>query len=72
MLTGDLIINITYCKHELFEIRNADLIYNKTIDVFEAICGIECIIKHLDGTYISFHTKPGEIIHPSQVHLNHM
>ena len=46
---GDLIIVLNIKKHNLFELKDNNLIYNKSISLIEALCGFKFNIKHLDN-----------------------
>jgi DnaJ homolog subfamily A member 2 len=51
--TGDLVLIVEELPSENGLIRNGnDLIYEKNIDLVDALCGIEFYIKQLDGRYL--------------------
>ena len=55
-------------EHATFKRKGADLLYQKTLSLKEAICGFEWPIKHLDGRTVIVKSKPGEIIQPEADH----
>jgi DnaJ family protein A protein 2 len=64
--TGDLILIIQEKINKSgFIRRENDLIYNKTIDLVDALCGIEFYVKQLDGRFIK--VSYGGVIKPGQV-----
>jgi DnaJ family protein A protein 2 len=64
--TGDLILIIQEKVNKSgFVRKDNDLIYNKTIDLVNALCGIEFYIKQLDGRFIKI--SYNGIIEPGQV-----
>ena len=61
---GDVIVEIMIEKHKLFIRKGADLIYNASINLVEALTGLELIIDHLDGRKIHVKTKEGDVVKP--------
>ena len=62
---GDLHIIINQIKTKTSFIREGEnLLYNKTIDLVDSLCGSEFIIKHLDGRMLRINHK--DIIKPNQ------
>jgi len=49
---SDLIINIEILPHNIFKIKNKDLIMNVEISLLEALFGFNKKIKYIDDTYI--------------------
>jgi len=61
---GDLIFVVVQKKHDLFTRVGNDLIIDKTITLFEALCGFQFTIPHMDGRILVVKSEPGEIIKP--------
>ena len=59
---SDLIFDISVSKHNLFERRKNNLYMKKTIELTEALCGTQFIVKHLDGRKLLVTLK--NVIHP--------
>lgn len=51
-------------KHKTFIRKGADLIYNASISLVEALTGFELIIEHLDGRKMHVKSKEGDIVKP--------
>uniref|UniRef100_A0A0N4Z4M4 DnaJ subfamily A member 2 n=1 Tax=Parastrongyloides trichosuri TaxID=131310 RepID=A0A0N4Z4M4_PARTI len=65
--TGNVKIIVEIEKHNEFERRGRDLIYNKTITLTEALCGVSFTIKQLDGRVLLVENRPGNVIEPDSV-----
>lgn len=64
---GDLVIVLQQKPHKTFERSGDDLYMTKTIGLAEALCGMNIIVKHLDGRELSISNPPGRIIKPGDV-----
>ena len=62
-MQGDLIIMIDEKTHPNFKRVKNDLYMKKNINLIEALCGLEFVIKHLDGRQLL--VKTVEIIQPN-------
>ena len=51
----------------MFKRSGDDLYLTKTIGLAEALCGLNLIVKHLDGRELSITNPPGRIIKPGDV-----
>ena len=59
---SDLIFDISVTKHNLFERVKDNLYMKKTIELTEALCGTQFIVKHLDNRKLLVTLK--NVIHP--------
>jgi len=64
---GDFIVNISYIKHNEYEVDKKDLICNKTISLKDALCGFDITIKHPSGEILNH--KQTEIVFPGYILL---
>jgi DnaJ family protein A protein 2 len=61
---GDVIVEIMIEKHKRFIRKGADLVFNASISLLEALTGFEMIVEHLDGRKIHIKNKEGDIVKP--------
>lgn len=59
---GDIIIVLEEKKHHQFKRSHSDLIMVMTLQLVEALCGFQKVIKTLDGRDLVITSMPGEII----------
>ena len=64
---GDLVIVLQQKTHEVFDRSGDDLYLSKTIGLVEALCGMNIVVKHLDGRELNITNPPGRIIKPGDV-----
>jgi len=64
---GDVIVEIMIDKHKKFIRKGADIVYNASITLLEALTGFEMIIEHLDGRKIHIKNKEGDIVKPGEL-----
>jgi DnaJ family protein A protein 2 len=64
---GDVIVEIMVQKHKKFIRKGADLVYNASITLVEALTGFEMLIEHLDGRKIYVKNKEGEVVKPGEL-----
>jgi DnaJ family protein A protein 2 len=64
MEAGDVIIVVMEKPHKLFKRKGADLVFEKTISLHQALTGVDFVLKHLDGRQIRVKNQPGEVIKP--------
>eukprot|EP01090_Pellita_catalonica_P022155 TRINITY_DN84_c0_g1_i1.p1 TRINITY_DN84_c0_g1~~TRINITY_DN84_c0_g1_i1.p1 ORF type:complete len:393 (+),score=70.97 TRINITY_DN84_c0_g1_i1:140-1318(+) len=64
---GDVIIVLELEEHDRFLRRGEDLIIEKDITLYEALCGFKFTIKHLDGRVLVVSSTEGEVIKPGEV-----
>merc|ERR1712070_314640 len=60
--TGDVNFIVQEKEHQLFKRKGADLLVTKEISLNQALCGVSCKIKHLDGRQVVIKTRPGQVI----------
>lgn len=64
---GDVIIILQQKPHEKFQREGNDLFMTHSVNLTEALCGFNIVIKHLDGRDIVMNHPPGEVIEPGNV-----
>jgi hypothetical protein len=62
-----VIIVLQEAAHSTFKRNDADLLVEQEITLFEALCGFEFVLTHLDGRTLLIKSNPGEIIKPGDV-----
>jgi DnaJ family protein A protein 2 len=67
VIPGDVIIVLQEAEHARFKRNEADLLVEQEISLFEALCGFEFVLTHLDGRTLLIKSNPGEIIKPGDV-----
>jgi DnaJ-class molecular chaperone len=58
----DLIIQLNFATHPIFNISGNDLCLTYNISLIDSLCGLDFYIKYLDGSYI--HAKENSVIEP--------
>jgi len=61
---GDIIFVVQQKEHALFKRKGADLFYEKTLTLAEALCGFKFAIQHLDGRQLLVSSNEGDTISP--------
>ena len=64
---GDIIILLEEKEHSTFKRKDMDLIMNMNINLTEALCGFQKVIKTLDNRQLVISSLPGEIIKPNEI-----
>lgn len=64
---GDIIIVLDEKEHDVYKRSGNDLILRMNIDLVEALCGFQKVIKTLDDRDLVITVIPGEIIKPGDV-----
>jgi len=64
---GDVLIICAEKPHKTFKRKGADLMMEKEITLFEALTGVDFVVKHLDGQKIRVKSTPGEVIKPDGI-----
>jgi len=67
VMAGDVIIRFIVEPHKKFERKGADLYYQKTISLYEALTGTAFYIEHLDGKKLLVATNPGDVLTPNVI-----
>lgn len=67
VIPGDVIVLLVQEPHPVFTRDGGDLIMEKEITLYEALCGFSFTITHLDGRILLVKSKPGEIIKPGDI-----
>lgn len=65
--SGDVIVTVKEKEHKVFKRKQADLAMTLNITLYEALCGFEREITHLDGCKHLIKSKKGEVIAPNSV-----
>lgn len=65
-LVGDVLIFLQEVRHRTFKRLGKHLVMTAGITLFEAVCGFEKVIEHLDGRTVRVTVAPGEVVNPSQ------
>lgn len=65
--TGDVIVVVDLQEHKQFKRKGADLLFEKKINLVEALTGVDFTFAHLDGKKIRVKSKPGEVIKPNSL-----
>jgi len=66
---GDIVFILQEKKHSLFQRDGQNLVYEKQINLTEALTGVEFIIEHLDKRKLLIKSTPGEVIKPGQIKM---
>jgi len=61
-IPGDVIFIIQEKEHPVFKRQNADLLVMKKISLYEALCGVEFELTHLDDRKLHVRTPKGHIV----------
>ncbi|XP_065221437.1 dnaJ homolog subfamily A member 1-like [Planococcus citri] len=64
---GDIVVLLEEKEHPVFKRTRNDLILRMTIDLVEALCGFQKVIRTLDDRDLVVTVIPGEVIKPGDV-----
>jgi len=64
---GDIVIQLEEKEHTTFQRHGKDLTMRMDIDVSEALCGLNRLLKTLDNRTIVLTTEPGEVIKQADI-----
>ncbi|XP_065199849.1 dnaJ homolog subfamily A member 1-like [Planococcus citri] len=64
---GDIVVLLEEKEHPVFKRSRNDLILRMTIDLVEALCGFQKVIRTLDDRDLVVTVIPGEVIKPGDV-----
>lgn len=67
MEAGDVVIVCQEQPHKRFKRKGADLLFEKTITLADALLGVRFELTHLDGTKLLVKSTPGEVIKPGML-----
>jgi len=62
VITGDLVVVIEQKDHAVFKREGDQLLMEKDITLYEALCGFHFTVTHLDERVLSVKSTPGEVI----------
>lgn len=66
---GDVIIQLEEKPHSLFQRHGADLAMKMDLELSEALCGLQRVVKTLDDRNIVISTPPGQVIKHSSTKM---
>uniref|UniRef100_UPI00358FC3D0 dnaJ homolog subfamily A member 2-like isoform X1 n=2 Tax=Myxine glutinosa TaxID=7769 RepID=UPI00358FC3D0 len=66
---GDVVLVVQQAEHPLFIRDNDDLMIQQTVELADALCGMQTKITHLDGRDITIRVSPGKVVTPGSVHM---
>ncbi|KAJ6226853.1 DNAj-like-2 [Anaeramoeba flamelloides] len=66
-IPGDVVLTIKEKPHELFKRKGADLIMNYTLSLYEALCGYQILIHHLDKRDVIVNAPNDDVVKPGDV-----
>lgn len=69
MKPGDIIFVLQVVEHKKFKVSGVDLEITEKINLTEALCGVEFLVKHLDGRTIHVKSKKLAVIKPGCVKM---
>jgi DnaJ family protein A protein 2 len=64
IVPGDIIIVLQQKEHPVFKREGDDLYMEHTLTLYEALCGFELHITHVDDRVLRVKSRPGEIVTP--------
>lgn len=64
---GDLVIVVQQLQHEKFTRQDDDLYLNIKISLTEALCGLQLVVKHLDGRDLAISHAVGQVFKPGDI-----
>jgi len=67
IVPGDVIILLQELEHPKFKRNGPDLMVEQDITLFEALCGFQFVLNHLDSRKLLIKSNSGEIIKPGDV-----
>lgn len=65
--TGNLIVVLQLKEHDVFSRVDNDLYMSYSLNITEALCGFQMVVKQLDGRVLSINNQPGEVISPGTI-----
>jgi len=65
--TGDVVVVVKELPHSIFKRKGADLFFEKSITLSEALTGISFVFQHLDGRKILVKNEEGKVIKPDEL-----
>lgn len=67
LVAGDVVVILKQEEHELFTRKENNLIFEKSITLADALCGLDFHVKQLDGRILHVSSPPGSVITPGLV-----
>jgi len=69
MEPGDIVFQLIEKKHDRFKRQGNDLILEVTIQLIEALGGLNLVVPHLDDRTLLVQTTPDEVISPGDIRV---
>lgn len=67
LAAGDVVVVLKQDDHASFQRKDRNLIVEKNISLADALCGVELVIKQLDGRALHVTCEPGAIVTPGMI-----
>lgn len=67
IIPGDIIVVLQQKEHAVFKREGEDLFMEHSLTLFEALCGFELHITHLDGHIVRVKSEPGQVVTPGEI-----
>jgi len=68
---GDITFIVRVLKHKIYTRTGADLGYQHTLTLHEALCGYKLRLKHVSGKTLIIKSKSGEVVQPGELKVLH-
>ena len=62
--SGNIIVILHQIEHDLFSRKDHDLYLTHKLGVTEALCGMQFVVRQLDGRELLLRSPPGSVIEP--------
>lgn len=67
IVPGDIIVVLQQKEHQTFKRDGDDLYMEQDLSLYEALCGYELRITHLDGRILRVRSTPGQVVTPGDI-----
>jgi len=67
VIPGDIIVVLQQKEHATFKRDGDDLFMEQELTLYEALCGYELRITHLDGRTLRVQSEPGQVVTPGDI-----
>lgn len=67
IIPGDIIVTLQQKEHAVFRREGNDLLMEHPLTLYEALCGFQFFVQHLDGRVLHVKSTPGEVITPGDI-----
>lgn len=69
VVPGDIVLELHQQEHAKFKREGNNLVYQHKINLFEALCGFEFVLTHLDGRKLLIKSPQGSVVKPEQTKM---